>query len=597
MIQPMIRYGFLLYHSDVKPFLERLRELGVVDITTTAWVANDSEKALIEKIARYQSTYKHLKSVKAEGEPFASVEEAVVVYEDSTAEYTTLDNSILKCEREKEEIAIWGEFDPQTIERLEKQGLRLRFFEISNKGFDPQWQIDYPIEIVAKDDANVYFVLVYNQNDPEARADIPAIEIKAPQESQSQKQAEIEQMIARQVELQKIIARTAQSRSQIEAEYCRLSEKLDLSRIMHSGEEYADGTVQILEGWSLVPDRLAIEEFARGEDVIFTTEKAQAEQNPPIKLKNGFFTRLYEPIGKLYMLPRYDELDMTPFFAPFFMIFFGMCLGDAGYGLLFIAAIIAMWKKIPVKFRDFAWLGIFLSFSGVIFGLLTGNMFGVELPKLAMFASIKEYFLGPNSMFYLAIAVGAMQVLFGQILRIFNRSKRGGSFVYGLSSVGWVVLMISSMVAYLGMDGYTTSSLAYYITLGISGVLILFFSSPKKGIFVNFGSGLYSCYEMATGIIGDLISYVRLFAIGLAGAIIAQVFNELAMGLSGDIPVIKQIVMLIILVIGHGLTIFVSVLGAFVHPVRLTFVEFFKNAEFHGGGREFTPFRKVENQE
>ncbi|MEG2756419.1 MAG: V-type ATPase 116kDa subunit family protein, partial [Mucinivorans sp.] len=137
-----------------------------------------------------------------------------------------------------------------------------------------------------------------------------------------------------------------------------------------------------------------------------------------------------------------------------------------------------------------------------------------------------------------------------------------------------------------------TSSLSFYIGMAVAGVLILFFAAPDKNIFVSFAKGVYSIYEMATGVVGDLISYVRLFAIGLAGAIIAQVFNELAVGLSGNIPVLSWILMAVILIIGHGLNIFISSLGAFVHPVRLTFVEFYKNAEFDGGGRSFDPFRR-----
>ena len=125
-------------------------------------------------------------------------------------------------------------------------------------------------------------------------------------------------------------------------------------------------------------------------------------------------------------------------------------------------------------------------------------------------------------------------------------------------------------------------------------MLIFFLNSPHKNPFINVGAGLYSCYEMATGVVGDLVSYVRLFAIGLCGAIIAQVFNALSVGLSGDIPVLSWIFMAAILAIGHGLNIFISALGAFVHPVRLTFVEFYKNAGFEGGGRRFTPFKRAE---
>ena len=152
--------------------------------------------------------------------------------------------------------------------------------------------------------------------------------------------------------------------------------------------------------------------------------------------------------------------------------------------------------------------------------------------------------------------------------------------------------MVSGILVLLGFIPGT--SILFYVPLASAGVLIFFFNSPHKNPFINVGAGLYSCYEMATGVVGDLVSYVRLFAIGLCGAIIGQVFNALSVGLSGDVPVLSWIVMAIILAIGHGLNIFISALGAFVHPVRLTFVEFYKNAGFEGGGRKFTPFKHAE---
>ncbi len=387
------------------------------------------------------------------------------------------------------------------------------------------------------------------------------------------------------------MARAALSREEIRAAYVEMQNRITFDEAVNAGEELAEGTIKRIEAWSVAQDRQRVEAFLDAEAIIFESAEATAKENPPIKLKNRFFARLFEPIGSLYMLPRYNELDMTPFFAPFFMIFFGMCFGDAGYGVLFILAILILWRKIPKRFRDLAWLALFLNIATVFFGLLTGNFFGIELAKVPALVRFKEYFVSNDNMFNVAVGLGIAQVLFGQIIRIFNRSKQNGSFLYGLSTLGWVILMISGGLVLAGVlpgDGWL-----FYGLLAVAGVLIFFFNSPRKNLFVNVGAGLYNCYEMATGVVGDLVSYVRLFAIGLAGAIIAQVFNALSVGLSGDIPVLSWIVMAIILIIGHGLNIFVSALGAFVHPVRLTFVEFYKNAGFEGGGREFKPFRRL----
>lgn len=592
MIIPMTRYNFLLFHTDVAPFLTNIRELGLVDITTTDWIGTPTQLALAERAEHYAGIARAMKSIDARGVPYPTLIDAVAAWDTASEHLARFDELIAKAHVEADELALWGEFDPEMVDRLRSEGITLRFFEVETKAFREEWTYEYPIEIVAQTSSMTFFVVASSEP-----VDLPAIELKAPTSSVNQKKDQIENYIREQLVEQEILSRAALSMEQITAEAIRLREEFDFSKVMSAGTEAADGRLKLIEGWSEQTDRGRIEEFATNQEVIYLVEDARAENNPPIKLKNNFFSRLFEPIGALYMLPRYQELDLTPFFAPFFMIFFGMCFGDAGYGLLFIAAILILWKKVPAKFKGFAWLGLFLSISTVVFGLLTGNIFGIELAKVQALVEFKQYFIATENMFNVALGLGAAQVLFGQILRIFNRAKRGGSFVYGLSSLGWVILFISSGIAYLEpVSWYSFSGLGYYITMGIAAFLILFLNSPRKNPFINFGAGLYSCYEMATGVVGDLISYVRLFAIGLAGAIIAQVFNALSVGLSGDIPVVSWIVMAIILLIGHGMNIFISALGSFVHPVRLTFVEFYKNAEFEGGGREFTPFKRVEKE-
>jgi V/A-type H+-transporting ATPase subunit I len=127
--------------------------------------------------------------------------------------------------------------------------------------------------------------------------------------------------------------------------------------------------------------------------------------------------------------------------------------------------------------------------------------------------------------------------------------------------------------------------------LGIACLFIFILNTPKRNPLINIGAGLWNTYNMITGVLGDLLSYIRLFALGICGGVMGFVFNDLALQLSGNIPVVSQIVMLIILLIGHFLNIFMSGLGAFVHPMRLTFVEFYKNAGFEGGGKKYKPFK------
>ena len=141
---------------------------------------------------------------------------------------------------------------------------------------------------------------------------------------------------------------------------------------------------------------------------------------------------------------------------------------------------------------------------------------------------------------------------------------------------------------------FRDSSPAFYGVAAIGVVLMLFFNSPGKNPFVNFGTGLWDTYNNITGILSDVLSYIRLFAIGLSGGILATVFNDLATGLSPDIPVVRE---LMILLVGHGINLFMSSISSFVHPMRLTFVEFYKNAGFEMAARQFEPLTKIDQSE
>ena len=131
-----------------------------------------------------------------------------------------------------------------------------------------------------------------------------------------------------------------------------------------------------------------------------------------------------------------------------------------------------------------------------------------------------------------------------------------------------------------------------YLLLAVAGLLVFVLNNLRRNVVVNIGAGLWDTYNMVTGLLGDVLSYIRLFALGISGSVLGLVFNDLAMNMSGDIPVLKQVIMLVILLFGHGVNLFMSGLGAFVHPMRLTFVEFYKNSGFEGGGKKYNPLRR-----
>ena len=187
------------------------------------------------------------------------------------------------------------------------------------------------------------------------------------------------------------------------------------------------------------------------------------------------------------------------------------------------------------------------------------------------------------------MVLGAIQIIFGLIIKSLNQKTQYG-WQYAISPIGWILLFIGLGSGYF--LGFTTI-LTAISWLGVS--LIIIFSDPKGGIGIRIGKGLWDLYGI-TGFFGDLLSYIRLFALGLAGSILGFVVNDIALSILGSHPIIGPIFFVVMLIVGHGLNIFIASLGAFVHPMRLTFVEFYKNAGFEGGGEPYNPLKKLNSK-
>jgi V/A-type H+-transporting ATPase subunit I len=285
------------------------------------------------------------------------------------------------------------------------------------------------------------------------------------------------------------------------------------------------------------------------------------------------------------------------------MLFFGICLGDAGYGLLILIATLFIRTKVKPSLKPIISLASVLGAATVVCGIITGTFFGIPLLDMewAWLTSFKRIMLDSDQMFNVALMLGVVQIIFGMFVRAFAIVRRFG-WAYSLEKWGWLILFIGGGTIYLTQfyNKETPPSdfarYLFYAVIGISVIFILFLNDPKRNPLVNFGAGLWNTFNMTTGLLGDVLSYIRLFALGLCGGVMGSVFNQLAMQLSGDIPVVSHLAMIIILLFGHSINIFISSIGAFVHPMRLTFVEFYKNAGFEGGGKEYKPFRYLSSE-
>lgn len=605
MITKMKKLTFLVYHKEYDAFLNNLRDLGVVHIAEKQQGMADNS-ALQEKIrlsARLSATIKLLQNIKTE-EKVTDDSETVSASKgmqilDEVDELlnhkSSLQQQILAYEKELAVLEPWGDFSPESIAKLRDSGYDIGFYISTEANFNEDWIEAYNAMVINRVASKVYFITFTKTNQ---EIDLDVERIKLPDRSYGQTQELIlnnkEELLRQEETLQNIARKDIPS---LLAARKELNGEIEFDQVVLNTEPAAGEKLMLLQGWLPASEEDPIVAYLNSQSVYYDIKKPAPEDNVPIQLNNKGLFAWFEPICKLYMLPKYNELDLTPFFAPFFMLFFGLCLGDSGYGLFLLLGVTLyrlLAKNIGQTMKPILSLVQLLAASTFFCGMLTGTFFGANFYDLdwPFIQRMKHAIaMDNNDMFQLSLLLGVIQILFGMILKAVNQAIQFG-FKYAVGTIGWIILLVSVGLAAVLPAVFPMGGTAHLVILAIAGAIILFYNSPDKNIFINFGLGLWDSYNMVTGLLGDILSYVRLFALGLSGGILASVFNSLAVGMSPDNVIAGPIVMVLIFVIGHSINIFMNVLGAMVHPMRLTFVEFFKNSGYEGGGKEYKPFSK-----
>jgi len=593
MVSPMIKYSFLIYYKEYMPFLDELQKMGMLHIIEKNKEINDHIKQSLYEVTELTKSIKFLEKrnqlpviLDEQIEGMAIVEKIKNLNE----ELSLIDQEQIVLNKEIQKTKPFGDFSKETREKFEKLNIQFRFFTCSEKKYNPAWEEEYYLEQINNIGGTHYFVVVQLENQ---QITIDADEIKLPEETLTNLQKKYQKNIERIESIKtdfddfavNYIDTLYKTRKEIQG-------KTDFNLAINQTEKQADEKVMFLEGWIPEEKKDELENFLNQQAVVYLSAKPTKDDKVPILLKNSKYAKLFEPIGNLFALPAYAELDLTPFFAPFYMLFFGLCVGDSGYGLVILIGTLLLRRKVKPALKPILTLASVLGASTVVMGMLTGTFFGLSLGDYD-FMPFKDLFLKPMMMFYLSIAIGLAQILFGMSIKVFNQIKQNG-IKHGLSTIGWILLILT-LIVFMGGEkvGLNLASIPFLknIFLILSLGLIFLFNAPDKNIFANLGLGIYESYNMVTGVFGDMLSYIRLFALGVSGSILGLVFNQISVQFL-EIKYFGWIPFLALILIGHGLNIFLSCLGAFVHPMRLTFVEFYKNAGFNGGGKQYKPFSK-----
>jgi V/A-type H+-transporting ATPase subunit I len=378
-----------------------------------------------------------------------------------------------------------------------------------------------------------------------------------------------------------------------------------------------------VSGWVREKDVKLIEEAVLEEfpeTAMFVSEPGG--ENIPVILENPRWLQPFEFITRIYGMPQYHELDPTPFLAPFFFLYFGFCVSDAGYGLLIVSISWFALKKFRMGPQGWRFFRLFLycGISTIVVGLLTGSWFGNALDiagqSNAVFLPLKKFkdslvildpMQDPTRLLVIALWIGIVQIWFGNIVAGIGNFKNKRyldiildqlpmlTFLFGLTGLG---------LGFLGALGTTNIAIFKYAALGGAVTLILTQGRSEKGIGSKLFFGFYNLYSALSGYLSDILSYSRLWALGLVTGVMANTVNLISVQFSQIFPsiipfvdkitvlrmLLSALILITVFVAGHAVSFLMNLLGAFVHPLRLQFVEFFSKF-FKSGGETFKPLK------
>ncbi len=571
--------------------VELLQDLGVVHVVPLTEEITDPAdlSARLNQVRRVKASLSRLEP----GEVHAGLtdDEVVDMADADLAKLSELETKLTAVHKEYEQSEPWGTVTHEDLAALASERAHLTVYAVPD---------DTEVEDLHLDRFAWYAVLPYPARRRQSALAVLSLDepaalefetIPLPEKPRAKLAQEMddlrEQIAATEADLRNLAA----ALDAVERVQAGLEDELAFHRARQSARQ--DGEIFALEGWcpkEQVPDLAK----ALDKKVALLTRNPEKDEEPPIALKNGPIVRFFEPLVKMFEMPTYREGDPTVLIAPFMGIFFGFCLGDAGYGLvLFLAALYGEKKFRPkgdglkvVRFLEL--LGILT----VIIGLLTGMFFGITLfTKDALLRHVgltKDSLLftwssQPDKFFYASLVMGVVQLTFGMLVQLVRRLRRE-QYQLALSTFGWLMVMP-------GIAVWMKLHNSYLFLAAIA--LIFLFSNPVSSIPKRLGTGLWEIYNLS-GLFGDVMSYARIFGLGLSSGIIAMVINDIASkAASGGI--LGWVGAFLILTLGHTFNFAMAVIGALVHPARLQFLEFYGRF-FEGGGKPFKPLKRLRKE-
>jgi len=522
-------------------------------------------------------------------------------------QYSQIKSEISKKYTRYDEIDLWERLDvnPKELKDLKKVNTFLGTVPIKLKGsfIDGISKLDktYYEELkIVKDEVYYLVISSIDESEKEKLAEVfrnssftvENLDIDAvPQDYKNELQKEISGLKKEKRRLKAKIKTYSEDLTDLQAVYEYMQNKK--LRIVESEKLAQTENTILIKGW--IPTE-KVSEFEKvvkdeaGDNYYLTfTEADRDDATVPIKLKNGKIASTFENLTGMYAYPRYNEIDPTPLFTPFYILFFGMMGADVGYGLVLLFATMFVLKVVNLssQMRKSIKFFFYLSFSVIFWGLLYGSYFGATIPGMwRLIDPASQY----NDLLIGSIVFGVVHIFVGLAIKAYMLIRDGKSLEAVYDVLFWYMALMGGIVylifKLMNLSPVVANVSMWVMIAGMAGI-VLTGGREAKGIGAKLGGGLYSLYGISS-YVGDFVSYSRLMALGLSGGFIASAINMIAGMISGSW--VGMIFIPVILVAGHLFNMFLSFLGAYVHTSRLMYVEYFGKF-YEGGGKPFKDFR------
>lgn len=587
-IVKMHKVTFIGMAADRDRLLTDLQEMGCVQIIPLASgstaVAETAHTAGAREALKFLHTYPQRRRQVLDKQRFDAVD----------VEQRTLEvrNKLHDLEDERDflikriqDMRPWGDFVLPQLQEMGDQ--RLWFYVVPHKDM-PKIESTIPVWEIVRHDNRFCYVVVINEEEP---SEMPAPRVHLGGKPRHELETRLDDVELAIEDAQAERAYLTRWHDLLKRDLNRLEDRAVCQSA--AAQLYSNGQAFALQGWSPAESLSALEDYSKKHEYYLEAQKPSQEDAPPTLMRNPPWLSAGEDLVTFYMTPGYQTWDPSAITFVSFAIFFAMILSDAGYAAVMALFLMFMWNKIGCSSSGRRIRPLLLSVvaASLAFGVLVGSYFGVTPSDASLPGKLHLLDMGDTDrMMLISVVIGVFHIILANVMN----ASRYEHWLDRLPSVGWIgmvcggfALAISGSIAISGLQELGIALMA------LGAILIVLFTAPREKLFARLGQGLLGLTKLS-GALGDILSYLRLFALGLASGSLAVEFNNMTTGIYEGFPGIGLFFALLILVLGHTVNLFLGIASGVIHGLRLNVIEFF-NWGLNEEGTLYKPFKKSED--